>query len=119
MKLGAELHVYYYDISISPEVIADSYVIHGIFRNIKKRLDMMMDIHVISGKNIFTTTNLEESILIKAEFKNQEYDVVIDADTKHFLSGASMDGLRMEDHSLVQNLINIIIKQAFRDTNLR
>ena len=119
MKLGAEMPVYYYNILISPEVIADSYVIHGIFGNIKKRLDVMMGIHVISGNTIFTTTNLEESIHIKAEFKNQEYDVQIEASTNHFLIGASMDGQRMEDHSLVQNLINIIIKQAFRDTNLR
>ena len=80
---------------------------------------MIMGIHVISGKNIFTITPLEESILIKAEYKSQQYDVTIDATTKHFLNGASIDGVRMEDHSLVQNLINIIIKQAFRDTNLR
>jgi hypothetical protein len=56
MRLGADLHVYYYPISISPEIIADSYVIHGIFMNIKERLHKIMDIHVISGKYIFTTT---------------------------------------------------------------
>lgn len=36
MKLGGDLHVYYYDISISPEVMTDSYIIQGISRTIKK-----------------------------------------------------------------------------------
>lgn len=80
---------------------------------------MIMGIYVISGKNIFTPTILEDSILIKAEYKNQEYDVTIDASTKHFLKAESTEGVRMEEHCLVQNFINIIIKQAFRDTNLR
>ena len=101
MKLGTELNVYYYDISITPEVITDCYIIHGIFRSIKKQLDLMMGIHVISGKNIFCVAPLDESILIKAEYKSQEYDVVIDCSTKHFLNGASIDGIRMEDHCLV------------------
>ena len=119
MKLGGDLSVYYYDISISPEVIADSYIIQGISRNIRKQLNMIMGIYVISGKNIFTPTLLEESILIKAEYKSQEYDVTIDSSTRHFLKAIGTDGVKMEDHCLVQNFINIIIKQAFRDTNLR
>lgn len=119
MKFRAELDVYLYDVIITPENICDAYITHGIFRSIRKRLSMIMDIHVISGKNLFTTTNLEESILIKAEYNNQEYDVLIDSESKHFVSCAQMESLRMEDHSLVHNLINIIIKQAFRETNLR
>lgn len=119
MKLGTELNVYYYDISISPEVISDSYVIHGIFRNCKKQLDMIMDIHVLSGRSIFTTTDLEESILIKTEFKSQQYDVIIDVDSKRYISGKNTGMIKMEDHSIVHNLINIIIKQAFRDTKLK
>ena len=30
-----------------------------------------------------------------------------------------MEMAKMEDHNIIHNLINIIIKQAFRDTNLR
>lgn len=119
MKLGTDLNVFYYDISIIPEIISDAYVIHGIFRNCKKQLEMMLGIHVLSGRSIFTTTDLSESIVIKAQFKSQEYDVVIDVDSKRFISGKHVGTLKMEDHSIVNNLINIIIKQAFRETNLR
>jgi hypothetical protein len=110
MKLGSELNVYYYDVAIVPEVISDAYVVHGIFRNIKKKLDLMLGIHVLSGRSLFTTTDLQESILIKAEFKSQQYDVIIDCESKRFISGKNMDVLKMEDHSIVHNLINIIIK---------
>jgi aubergine-like protein len=119
MKLGTELNVFYYDVAIMPEVISDAYVVHGIFRNIKKKLDMLLGIHVLSGRSLFTTTDLDESICIKAEFKSQQYDVIIDSDSKRFISGKNVGALKMEDHSIVHNLINIIIKQAFRDTNLR
>ena len=70
MTLGNDLSVYYYDISVTPQVISDTYVIHGIFRNCKKKLEMMLGTIVISGKSIYTTTQLTESILIKAEFKS-------------------------------------------------
>jgi hypothetical protein len=66
MKLGNELNVYYYAISITPEILSDAYVIHGIFRACRKQLDMMLGIHVLSGFSLFTTTNLEESIMLKA-----------------------------------------------------
>ena len=110
MKLGNKLSVYLYSISITPEIIDDAYIIHGIFGNLRRRLNSILDIHTISGRNLFTTTDLQESILIKSEFKNQEYEVLIDVGTKHFVSGANMDSLKMEDHSLVHNLINIVIK---------
>lgn len=119
LALGQELSVYQYEVIVTPDVMQDSYVIHGIFRSIKRRVESLLGLYVISGKSVFTTTDIEDSILIKAEFQSNKYDVVISADSKKFFSGKSLTTAKMEDHNIIHNLINIIIKQAFRDTNLR
>lgn len=119
MKFGSELSVYQYDVSVTPDVMVDAYVLHGIFRNIKRRVESILGLYVISGKSVFTTTDLQESLLIKAEFRSNKYDVLINADSKKFFSGKSLATSKMEDHDIIHNLVNIIIKQALRDTDLR
>jgi hypothetical protein len=91
-----------------PGVISDAHVVHRIFRNIKKKLDLMLGIHVLSGRSLFTTTDLQEFIFVKTESKSQHYNVIIDCESKRFISGKGMDVLKMEDHSIVHNLIDII-----------
>ena len=97
----------------------DAYVVHGVFRNIRRRVESLLGLYVISGKSVFTTTDLTESLLLEAEFQSNKYEVVISADTKKFFSGKSLAQAKMEDHNIIHNLVNIIIKQAFRETNLR
>lgn len=45
--------------------------------------------------------------------------MLIDAGTKSFFSGNKLNNLKMEDHNVAHTLINIIIKEAFRQTHLR
>jgi hypothetical protein len=89
LKLGKELSVYQYEVVVSPEV-DDCYITHGIFRSIKKRAETILGLYVISGKSIFTTTDLEESVLIQAEFHGVNYDVLIGVDTKKRFDGKSL-----------------------------
>lgn len=119
LRLGQELSVYQYEVSISPDVMADSYIIHGIFRMIRRKVESLLGLYVISGKSVFTTTELNESLLIQTEFQGVQYEIVISAESKKFFSGKSLENAKMEDHNIIHNLINIIIKQAFRDTNLK
>jgi hypothetical protein len=44
--------------------------------------------------------------------------ITIDASTKKSMSAEDLQGIKMEDHSLVHTLINIIIKEALRGSNL-
>jgi hypothetical protein len=119
LNLGTELSVFQYDVSVTPDVMQDAYIIHGIFRAIKRRVESILGLYVISGRSVFTTTDLTESLLIKTEFQSTKYDVLINAESKKFFSGKNIATSKMEDHSVIHNLINIIIKQAFRDTDLR
>ena len=45
--------------------------------------------------------------------------MLINVDSKKFFSGKNIDAAKMEDHNVIHTLVNIIIKQAFRDTDLR
>ena len=56
---------------------------------------------------------------MNVEYKAAEYEIVIDACSKHYFSGKKLSSLKMEDHSVAHTLINIIIKEAFRQTHLR
>jgi hypothetical protein len=58
MRLGSELNVFIYEVHVNPEVISDTFLTHSIFRICKRKLEMMLGIYVISGKNIFTTADL-------------------------------------------------------------
>lgn len=53
------------------------------------------------------------------KFRDINYTVIIDAESKKFISGKNLTQAKMEDHSIVHTLLNIIVKQAFRETNLR
>lgn len=119
MKVGGDLSVYIYDIQIKPEAINDSFLTHAIFRMCKKKLEMMLGIYVISGNNIFTTCDIPESFKMNVEYKGVVYEIIIDAGTKSFFSGNRLNNLKMEDHHVAHTLLNIIIKEAFRQTHLR
>jgi len=119
MKIGGDLSVYIYEIQIKPEAINDSFLTHSVFRMCKKKLEMMLGIYVISGNNIFTTCDIPESFKMNVEYKSVVYEIIIDAGTKSFFSGNRLNSLKMEDHNVAHTLINIIIKEAFRQTHLR
>ncbi len=119
MKIGGDLSVYIYEIQMKPESINDSFLTHSVFRMCKKKLEMMLGIYVISGNNIFTTCDIPESFKMNVEYKSVVYEIIIDAGTKSFFSGNRLNSLKMEDHNVAHTLINIIIKEAFRQTHLR
>ena len=85
----------------------------------KKKIETIVGLFVISGNSIFTTTDLEEDLVVNAIFQKIEYIVTIQTSNKKYFSGKSLETAKMEDHNIIHNLINIIIKQAFRDTDLR
>lgn len=80
--------MFQYEVSIEPDVMHENYIMHGIFRTIKKQADRLLGgNYVLSGRTIFTTVDLTDSILIDADFQSVKYKVLISADNKKFFSG--------------------------------
>ena len=119
LKLGQELSVFQYDVVVQPDHMSDTFIMQGIFRAIKKRVDMILGLYVTSGRCVYTTTDLDEDVRISTEFRGISYDVIINVDSKTYISGKEIENAKMEDHSVMHTLLNIIVKQAFRETNLR
>jgi len=119
LKLGQELSVFQYDVQVLPDHMSDAYILQGIFRQIKRQVDTVLGLYVTSGRSVFTTTDIEESIVFKTEFKGIKYEVVISVESKRFFSGKQLSSAKMEDHNVMHTLLNIIVKQAFRETKLR
>ncbi len=117
LRLSQDLSVYQYDVSVSPDHMSDSYIMQGLFKLLKKQLDAILGLYVQSGRSVFTTTDLTESVSFNPSFRSIDYRVLIDVESKTFFSGKSMG--KMEDHNVMHTLLNIIVKQAFRETNLR
>lgn len=99
--------------------MSDAFIMQGIFKAIKRKVDMILGLYVTSGRAVFTTTELNENVLITTDFRGIKYDIIINAENKKFFSGKQLTQAKMEDHNIIHNLLNIIVKQAFRETNLR
>ena len=51
---------------------------------------MMLGVFVISGKNLFTTTDLQESMKLIVDYKQNEYEIIVEAESKVFFSGSNL-----------------------------
>ena len=51
---------------------------------------------------------MTESVAFTPIFRGIEYRVLIDIESKHFFSGKNVG--KMEDHSVMHTLLNIIVK---------
>lgn len=119
LSLNSELNFYQYDIQIMPDNMADAYIIQSIFRTIRKKLEMIVPLFVISGRSLYTCEDLQDTLLFETDFRGMHYTVIINTDSKTHFNGSTLQSSKMSDNNVVFNLINIVIKQALRDTQLR
>ncbi len=70
--------------------MSDSYIMQGIFKQLRRRVDVILGLYVQSGRNVFTTTNLEESVTFEVSFRDVNYTIVIDAESKKYFSGKQL-----------------------------
>jgi hypothetical protein len=117
LKLGTSLQVYQYALDISPMPIWDANQVHRIVRTKARALERGLGHYVCSGKSIYTINEIEEDLTFKTMFRGQEYIISIDKTTEAPLM---LDGtFSNKDNDVKQQLINVIIKEAFRGTDLK
>lgn len=78
---------------------------------------MALGLNVCSGQQIYTVTELDEDISFGMVHKSKKYTVLIRKDTQCQVRLSQQ--FNNSDNSVTQNLLNIIIKAAFRDTTLK
>lgn len=119
LRLSNELQVHQYEVIIHPDTMSDAFILQGIFKVIKRKVDAILGVWCSSGRSVYSTSDIDDSLLIEADFRGIKYNVVINAESKRLISGKNLTTFKGEDNSMIHTLLNIIVKQAFRETNLR
>jgi len=104
-------------LDIKPDEFWEASRVHEIIRSKKTSLEKALGSYVVSGKTIYTLTELDESLLFTTVFKGETARISIDKETQTQVH--LTDNFQNKDNDVAQNLINVILKQAFRETNLK
>jgi len=117
LTLGQNACVFQYVLDIKPDEFWESHRVHEIIKTKKTSLEKALGAYVVSGKTIYTLTELEESLRFNTIFKGESACITIDKDTCRQVH--LTENFSNKDNDVSQNLINVILKQAFRETNLK
>lgn len=96
----------------------DYFISLGIFSEIKKQLERIFNVYVLAGYTIFSPTKIDENLIFKARLNKVDYEIMIKGDTKTFFSGEMLSKASTKDNIVITNVVNNILKQAFRETSL-
>lgn len=110
--------VYQYALSVSPDEIFEAAIVHDIMQQKNRRLFRLLGSYVPSGQMIFTLQPLEDTVTVETSYKNQPCVITIDKSTETTVS-LNNSGFINSQNSVAQALLNILFKQAFRQTHLK
>lgn len=79
----------------------------------------MFSIYAPTGNGLFTTTVLENDAVFNVVYKSVPYELLVLAKSFSHFKIKDLQYMKMEEHPVAQTLINIIIKEAFRQTDLK
>ena len=104
-------------LEIKPDEFWEAAKVHAIIRTKRISLEKALGLFVVSGKTIYTLNEIDETLEWNTNYRNQIFTIKIDKDQ---MTTVNMSGeFANKDNSVAQNLINIIVKQGFRDTSLK
>jgi len=69
LTLGQNACVYQYCLDIKPDEFWEAHRVHDIIRTKKTALEKALGAYVVSGKTIYTLTELEETLVFKTVYK--------------------------------------------------
>jgi len=111
------VQVYQYKLEIIGMEMWDSALVQKITRFKRSALEKALGLYVCSGAAIYVLSELDEDVIFDVVLGGAKYKILIEKSTQSIVQ---LDGkFENSDNSVSQNLINIIIKQAFRDTDLK
>jgi hypothetical protein len=117
LKVGLSVKVFQYALDIHPMPMWDANLVHRVMKLKRTALDRALGPHVCSGKSIYTLNEVEEDLIFKPKFQGEEYIISIDKESRtEVMLNSSFSN---KENDVKQQLINVIIKDAFRSTDLR
>ena len=117
LKLSQNSVVYQYALSITPNEYLEASRVHEIIRKNRTNLERALGYYVPSGMTIYTLTELDESLSFATPVRGVHYHVSIDKSTETLVH--MQENFSNENNEVAQMLINVILKQAFRETKYK
>lgn len=117
LKIGAQVKVFMYVLDILPMHVWDPNLVHRVMKLKRTALERALGPHVCSGKSIYTLQEIEEDLVFKVKVQGEEYTIAINVDSCSVVN--LNDTFSNKDNDVKQQIINVIIKDAFRSTDLR
>ena len=71
LTLGQNACVYQYVLDIKPDEFWEAHRVHEIIKSKKTSLEKALGFYVVSGKTIYTLTELEESLMFKTVLRGE------------------------------------------------
>ena len=100
--------MYQYALDIKPDEFWEASRVHDIIRTKKTSLEKALGNYVVSGKTIYTLTELDESLVFTTVYRGETAKISIDKETQTQVH--LTDNFQNKDNDVAQNLINVILK---------
>lgn len=97
----------------------DPNLVQCILRTKRRELDVSLGPYVASGKIIYTLSEIDQSLRFQTIYRGQKHTIMIDKSSMCIVSMAASHMASEATQSVQSQLLNIIIKQAFRETDLK
>ena len=96
----------------------DSQRVLQIVKSKRREMECALGPNVVSGKAIWTLTEIDKSMNWRTIFKGQPYNIMIDKNSMVKVNMSESSNIP-ESQNVMGQILNIIINNAFRDTNLK
>lgn len=117
VKIGGTVNVYQYALEIIGMEIFDVDLIQKICRHKRRALDTALGLYLVSGKCIYVLHELQEDVKFEVSYLGEKYTIVIEQSSQSIVTvNEKFDN---QDNTVGQQLLNIVIKTAFRETSLK
>jgi hypothetical protein len=117
LKIGAAVKVFMYVLEVQPMHIWDPNLVNKVMRLKRTALERALGPHVCSGKSIYTLNEIDQDLVFKAKVGSEEYTISVNMDSVCVVN--LNDTFSNKENDVKQQIINVIIKDAFRSTDLR
>ena len=109
LKFMKKLDVFVYPVEIDPEP-QETFARNEVMRIIHRQIKTVFGAYALAGKCIASTSDISEEPTFKAAYKDTPYEVTIRSSRRSFFAENTSYESRNEEHLLIDNVINFIIK---------
>ena len=104
-------------VRITPDEFMDTDKARAILRTKARALNEAIGVHFFTGNNLYTLTQMEEDMEFETNLRGTPATIKIEVGRGNVIQ--LDEHFTNEDSTLSQMIINCVVKEAFRETDLK